>query len=216
MGSPLRVVLVEDHTLMRAGIRALLQALEDVEVVGEADNGPDAISLVATSRPDLILLDITLPSMNGLEVAERVAKEFGPTRTIILSMHTDAVYVRKALQAGASGYVVKDADVTELEAAIRAVMRGETYLSPGVKGPPAQYLSNDPTEDPLKRLTRRQRETLELMAQGFGTRAIAERLNVSVKTVEFHRAELMNRLEIHDVPGLVRFAIRAGLVSSEH
>jgi DNA-binding NarL/FixJ family response regulator len=215
MGS-LRVVLVEDHTLMRAGIRALLQALPDVEVVGEADNGPDALSLVASTRPDLILLDITLPEMNGLEVAERVAKEYSPTRTIMLSMHTDAVYVRKALEAGAAGYIVKDAGPQELESAIRAVTRGETYLSAGVKGPPAQYLSNDPTEDPLKRLTRRQRETLELMAQGFGTRAIAERLNVSVKTVEFHRAELMNRLEIHDVPGLVRFAIRAGLVSSEH
>ena len=132
MGS-LRVVLVEDHTLMRAGIRALLQALPDVDVVGEADNGPDAIELVSTTRPDLILLDITLPAMNGLEVAERVAKEFAPTRTIILSMHTDAVYVRKALQAGASGYIVKDAGVQELEAAIRAVMRDETYLSPGVK-----------------------------------------------------------------------------------
>jgi DNA-binding NarL/FixJ family response regulator len=215
MGS-LRVVLVEDHTLMRAGIRALLQPLADVEVVGEADNGPDAVSLVAAMRPDIILLDITIPEMNGLEVAERVAKDYPPTRTIILSMHTDAVYVRKALEAGASGYVVKDAGVGDLEAAIRAVMRGETYLSPGVKGTAAQYLSHDPTEDPLKRLTRRQRETLELMAQGFGTRAIAEKLNVSVKTVEFHRAELMNRLEIHDVPGLVRFAIRAGLVSSEH
>jgi DNA-binding NarL/FixJ family response regulator len=123
MGS-LRVVLVEDHTLMRAGIRALLQALPDVEVVGEADNGPDAVSLVASTRPDLILLDITIPEMNGLEVAERVAKEYAPTRTIILSMHTDAVYVRKALQAGASGYIVKDAGVQELEAAIRAVMRG--------------------------------------------------------------------------------------------
>src|ERR1044072_7143641 len=123
MGS-LRVVLVEDHTLMRAGIRALLQALPDVEVevVGEADNGPDAIALVSSTRPDLMLLDITLPAMNGLEVAERVAKDFAPTRTIMLSMHTDAVYVRKALQAGASGYIVKDAGVQELEADIRAGM----------------------------------------------------------------------------------------------
>jgi len=213
--APLRVVLVEDHTLMRAGIRALLLALPDVEVVGEADTGPDAVALVASTRPDLVLLDITLPEMNGLEVAERVAKEYAPTRSIILSMHTDPVYVRKALQAGASGYIVKDAGVQELEAAIRAVVRGETYLSPGVKGNPSQYTSEDPTEDPLKRLTRRQLETLQLIAEGHGTRAIAERLNVSVKTVEFHRAELMNRLEIHDVPGLVRFAIRSGLVSSE-
>jgi DNA-binding NarL/FixJ family response regulator len=113
MGS-LRVVLVEDHTLMRAGIRALLQPLADVEVVGEADNGPDAVSLVAAMRPDIILLDITIPEMNGLEVAERVAKDYPPTRTIILSMHTDAVYVRKALEAGASGYVVKDAGVGDL------------------------------------------------------------------------------------------------------
>jgi DNA-binding NarL/FixJ family response regulator len=200
---------------MRAGIRALLLALPDVEVVGEADTGPDAVALVASTRPDLVLLDITLPEMNGLEVAERVAREYAPTRSIILSMHTDPVYVRKALQAGASGYLVKDAGVQELEAAIRAVMRGETYLSPGVKGNPSQYTSEDPTEDPLKRLTRRQLETLQLIAEGHGTRAIAERLNVSVKTVEFHRAELMNRLEIHDVPGLVRFAIRSGLVSSE-
>ena len=211
----LRVVLVEDHTLMRAGIRALLQALPDVEVVGEADNGPDAVSLVASTRPDLILLDITLPEMNGLEVAERVAKEYLPTRTIILSMHTDAVYVRKALQAGASGYIVKDAGVQELEAAIRAVTRGETYLSPGVKGPSAQYLSNDPTEDPLKRLTRRQRETLQLMAEGQTTKAIALILKLSEKTVEYHRAKMMARLNIYDVPGLVRFALRSGLISQE-
>jgi DNA-binding NarL/FixJ family response regulator len=212
----LRVVLVEDHTLMRAGIRALLLALPEVEVVGEADTGPDALAVVAATRPDLMLLDITLPEMNGLEVAAKVATEYAPTRTVILSMHTDPMYVRKALQAGASGYIVKDSAVSELEEGIRAVARGEVYLSPRVtKGNAMQYLSDDPTDDPLKRLTRRQRETLELIAQGHGTRAIAEKLNVSVKTVEFHRAELMNRLEIHDVPGLVRFAIRSGLVSSE-
>src|SRR4029450_13588928 len=137
MGS-LRVVLVEDHTLMRAGIRALLQALPDVEVdvVGEADNGPDAIALVSSTRPDLMLLDIPLPAMNGLEVAERVAKEYAPTRTIMLSMHTDAVYVLKALQAGASGYIVKDAGVQEPEGAIRAVMRDATYMSAAAKGAP--------------------------------------------------------------------------------
>src|SRR5688500_1370378 len=124
----LRVVLVEDHTLMRAGIRALLLSVPEVEVVGEADTGPDALALVASTRPDLILLDITLPEMNGLEVAAHVAEEYAPTRTIILSMHTDPMYVRKALQAGASGYIVKDAGVPELEEAIRAVARGEVYL----------------------------------------------------------------------------------------
>ena len=214
---PLRVVLVKDHTLMRAGIRALLQALPDVEVVGEADNGPDAIALVSTTRPDLVLLDITLPAMNGLEVAEHVAKEFAPTRTIILSMHTDAVYVRRALQAGASGYLVKGADVPELSLAIRAVMRGESYLSPAVSNDLIGELRRSDSREatPLEMLTPRQREILQLVTEGHSTKDIARRLDLSVKTVEAHRSILMQRLDIHDLPGLVRFAIRHGLTSPD-
>jgi DNA-binding NarL/FixJ family response regulator len=213
----IRLLLAEDHTLMRAGIRALLAGLPDVEVVGEASTGPEAVALAESLRPDLVLLDISMPELNGLEVASRLIKSDPNRRIIFLSMHTDAVYVRRALQAGASGYLVKGADVPELSLAIRAVMRGESYLSPAVSKNLIGELRRFDTRavTPLEMLTPRQREILQLVTEGHSTKDIARRLDLSVKTVEAHRSELMERLDIHDLPGLVRFAIRHGLTSAD-
>ena len=214
---PIRLLLAEDHTLMRAGIRALLGGLPDVEVVGEASTGPEALTLAESLRPDLVLLDISMPELNGLEVASRLMKTEPRRRIIFLSMHTDAVYVRRALQSGASGYLVKGADVPELSLAIRAVMRGESYLSPAVSKDVIWELRRSDTREvtPLEMLTPRQREILQLVTEGHSTKDIAKRLDLSVKTVEAHRSELMERLDIHDLPGLVRFAIRHGLTSPD-
>jgi DNA-binding NarL/FixJ family response regulator len=213
----LRVLLAEDHTLVRAGIRALLESLEGVEVIAEADDGREALRLVQAHAPDILLMDITMKEMNGLEAAARLAKEHSTTHVIILSMHADQAYVRQALQAGAAGYLLKGSDVAELELALKAVMRGDTYLSPSVsKGLVGGLLSGKaPQANPLDALTPRQRETLQLIAEGKTTKEIAGRLDLSIKTVETHRAQLMERLNIHDVANLVKFAIRAGLVQAD-
>jgi len=212
------VLLVDDHRLMRAGVRALLKELPGVEVVGECGDGQEALAMVESLDPDVALLDITLPGMNGLEVAARVTKERPRTRVVMLSMHAEGVYVRQALQAGAKGYLVKGADVPELELALRSVMRGDTYLSPAVsREVVGDYLrlESPGSAGPLGVLTPRQREVLQAIAEGRSTKDIAAALELSVKTVEFHRSEIMNRLAIRDVAGLVRFAIRHGLVSAQ-
>jgi len=214
--SPLRVLLAEDHTLVRAGIRALLQSMEGVEVVAEAADGREALRLAKVHHPDVLLMDITMKELNGLEAAARLAKEHPAIRVIILSMHADQVYVRQALQAGAVGYLLKGADVAELELALKAVTRGDTYLSPSVSKDLVGGLLNGKATaaNPMDGLTPRQRETLQLIAEGKTTKEIASRLNLSVKTVETHRAQLMERLDIHDVAGLVKFAIRVGLAQA--
>jgi DNA-binding NarL/FixJ family response regulator len=214
---PLRIVLADDHGLVRAGIRSLLESIEGLDVVGEAGDGHEALQLVEKRRPDVLILDIGLPGLNGLEVAERVAKERSGTRVIILSMHTSEEYVRQALRAGASGYLVKDSSVPELGLAIESVTRGEIYLSPVVsKHVVADYIRHGASgESAVQVLTPRQRETLQLIAEGHSTKEIAHRLGLSVKTVESHRSQVMARLGIRDVAGLVRYAIRAGLVTPE-
>ena len=213
----IRVLIADDHTLVRAGIRALLQGLEGVEVVAEAGDGREALALVEAHRPDILLTDIAMPHMSGLELAGHVARKPASTRVIILSMHATEEYANRALEAGASGYLLKDSGLAELELAVRAVAGGGTYLSPAVsKHVIADYLRRTggvPAE--LERLTPRQREVLRLIAEGGTTKAIARLLGVSVKTVETHRAQLMDRLDIHDVAGLVRHAIRIGLVENE-
>lgn len=215
--SPLRVLLAEDHTLVRAGIHALLESLEGVEVVAEAADGREALRLAQTHQPDILLMDITMKELNGLEAAARLAKERSATRVIILSMHSDQAYVHQALQAGAKGYLLKGSDLAELELALKAVARGDTYLSPSVSG----HLVGDllsgkkPAANPLEELTPRQREILQLIAEGRTTKEIAGRLDLSVKTIETHRGQLMERLDIYDVPGLVKFAIRVGLTHAD-
>ncbi|HYM38234.1 MAG TPA: response regulator transcription factor [Nitrospiraceae bacterium] len=215
--NPLRILLAEDHTLVRAGIRALLESLEGVEVVAEAADGREALRLAEAHHPDILLMDITMKELNGLQAAARLTKEHSATRVIILSMHADQVYVRQALQAGAAGYLLKGADVAELELALKAVTRGDTYLSPSVSKDIVGNLLNGktPAANPLDELTPRQREILQLVAEGRTTKEIAGRLDLSSKTVETHRAQLMERLDIHDVAGLVKFAIRVGLTQAD-
>jgi len=215
--TPIRVLLADDHALVRAGIRSLLGTLPGVQVVGEAGDGHEALRLVETLRPRVVLMDIAMPGLNGLEATARIARDHPETRVIILSMHVSEEYAARALRAGGAGYLPKDADVRELELAIEAVARGETYLSPAVSTHVvADYrrrLAEAP--DALARLTPRQREVLQLLAEGHSTKEIAFRLHVSVKTVETHRAQVMDRLDIHDLAGLVRFAVRMGLVSPD-
>lgn len=209
----LRVILVDDHALLRAGVRSLLDDIEGVEVAGEAGDGREALLLIERLKPHVAVLDIRLPGMNGLELAERLAKGHPETRVLILSMHGDEEYVRQALHAGAAGYLLKDSSVTEFELALRAVSRGETYLSPAVSRLVVDdYLRH---KAPAPGLSPRQREVLQLIAEGHSTKEIAHRLGVSVKTAESHRFQIMARLGIHDVPGLVRYAIRIGLVGAE-
>ena len=229
--SPIRILLADDHTLFRAGIRVLLEKLNDVQVIAEAGDGREALSLVEAHQPHVVLMDIGMAGLNGLEATARIAKEFPYVRIIILSMHLNEEYVLQALRAGASGYLLKDAAPTELEMALTAVTGGEVYLSPAVsKKVVDDYLrrvSVEPSvaepvspgqtvEDrPFDILTPRQREVLQLIAEGKTTKEIAHILQISVKTVEMHRTQLMDRLDIHEIAGLVRYAIRAGLVMSD-
>ena len=213
----IRVLLAEDHKLVRAGIRSLLQDLIGIEVVGEAGNGREALQLMETLHPDVVLMDIAMPELNGLEAAKRINKDFPGVRVIILSMHTSEEYVLQALRAGAAGYLLKDANPVELELAIKAVVQGETYLSPAVsKHVVKDYLRRVGKQtDLLQVLTSRQREVLQLIAEGHATKEIADKLDIGVKTVETHRAQLMDRLDIHDEAGLVRYAMRVGLIRTE-
>jgi DNA-binding NarL/FixJ family response regulator len=221
---PIRVLLAEDHTMVRAAIRSLLERTGLVEVVGEAGDGHKALHLIRTHQPDVVLMDIGMPELNGLEVTARVAREFPNVRVVILSMHRSEEYVRQALRAGAIGYLSKEAEAAELEIAIRSAVQGRTYLSPSVSkyvvaghvqffGARPQADQSDPS--PFDILTSRQRETLQLIAEGHSTKEIAQALNLSIKTIETHRGQLMDRLDIHDVAGLVRYSIRTGLIRPE-
>jgi len=211
-----RVLLADDHSLVRAGIRYLLQSLPDIEVVAEAGDGREALQLIEQYSPDIVLMDIAMPNLSGLEAAIHVTENFPHVRLIILSMHATEEYVLRALRSGASGYILKDADITELEMAIKAVARGETYISPSVSKHVTDYVRRvGGGTSPLDRLTMRQREVLQLIAEGHTTQEIAQILEISSKTVETHRAQLMARLDIHDIAGLVRYAIRVGLVALE-
>lgn len=210
----IRILLAEDHTLVRAGLSALIKTLEGIEVVAEAGDGHETLEMVKIHRPDLILMDIAMPGLNGLEATTRVVKEYPGVNVIILSMHANEEYVLQSLRAGAKGYLLKDSGTAELELAIRAVMRGETFLSPAVsKHVIDQYVQRqEDSQSPFHILTPRQREILQLIAEGLTTKDIARKLDLSIKTVDTHRTQLMDRLDIHDVAGLVRYAVRSGLV----
>jgi len=215
--STIRVVLADDHVLVRAGIRALLERVPGVEVVGEADNGREALELIKTSAPNVILLDISMSELGGLEALPRIVKDFPTVKVLILSRHSNEEYVLRALRCGAAGYMLKEAAAEELELAIKAVAQDKTYLGPSVSRTVVEsYLQRAAGEEgPIEQLTARQREVLQLLAEGKNTKEIAYSLGISIKTAEAHRAQLMDRLDIHDVAGLVRYAIRIGLISPE-
>ncbi len=213
----IRVGLAEDHGMVRAGIARLIEDLPGVELVGVAEDGHEAIELVRTAVPDVLLLDITMPRLGGLGVLARVTVEYPATRVIMLSMHDNEEYVGRALQSGASGYLLKDSDLAELGLAIRSVMRGGSYLTPAISRHVIRDFTRGQTalESPFERLTPRQTEIVQLVAEGHRNAEIASILGMSIKTVETHRTQLMARLGIHDVTGLVRYAIRVGLVPAD-
>jgi DNA-binding NarL/FixJ family response regulator len=213
----IRVLLADDHRLVRSGIRALVERLDGVEVVAEAADGREALRLTAQHRPDVVLMDIAMPGLNGLEATGRIKKQFRNVRVLILSMHADHAYVSEALAAGAEGYMLKDAGAVELGLSIRAVARGDAYLSPAVAKHVVSDIRRPAGDGPgdRARMTPRQREILQLVAEGHSTKDIAHKLELSIKTVETHRVRLMERLDIHDVAGLVRYAIRIGMVMPE-
>ncbi len=215
--SKLRVVLADDHALVRAGLRALLEKLPGVEVVGEADNGREVLKLIKTAAPNVILLDISMTELGGLEALPRIVKDFPGVRVIILSAYANEEFVLRALRDGAVGYLLKDAAAEELALALKAVAQNQTYLSASVSRTVIEnYLSRAAgPAGPVETLTPRQREILQLIAEGRSTKEIASTLDISIKTVEAHRSQLMDRLGIHDVAGLVRYAIRTGIASAE-
>jgi len=212
----IRVLIADDHTLFRAGIRSLLRTFGDIEVVAESADGREALRCVAVHRPDVVLMDMMMSGLNGLDAAARMARDFPRTRVIMLSMNADEDSVLKSLRAGAVGYLVKTADPVELELAIRAAVRGETFLSSAVSAHVVEACLGrvERERTSLERLTPRQREVLQLIAEGHTTKEIAGTLGISVKTAEAYRGELMNALDIHDVASLTRYAIRTGLVSA--
>jgi len=210
-----RVLLADDHTLVRAGLRKLLESLPHLEVVGEAGDGLTLLDMAEQLRPQVVLMDIAMPGLNGLEATARLIKSSPDIRVLILSMHQNEEYVRRALRVGAAAYLLKDAAPLELELALTSVLRGETYLSPAVsKGVVCDYVRRLRSDDtPEQQLSQRQREVLQLIAEGLSTKEIARHLDLSVKTVETHRTALMKQLDVHEVTGLVRHALKIGLVS---
>lgn len=210
----IRTIIADDHTLTRAGLRLLLEQLDGVEVLGEASNGREAVALAKKFTPRLVVMDISMPELNGIEATSRIVQEVPSVRVIILSTHRDEERVLGALRAGASGYLLKNSAPHELQAAVEAVARGGTYLSPDISEIVVARSTGrkEVSGGTLDHLTARQREILQLIAEGKSTKEMAFLLNVSIKTVETHRSQLMERLKIHDIAGLVRFALKAGLV----
>jgi len=210
------ILLADDHRLVREGLRKLIEEREDLRVVAEATTGQEAIELCERLQPDMVLMDISMPGLSGIDATRRICKTNPGTRVLILSMHDNQGYVEEVLRSGASGYVLKDSAASDLLQAIEAVRRGDSFLSPTVTQQVVEAIAR-PGDRPLaaaSHLTDREREVLTLIAEGLSSKEIAQKLGVSLKTIESHRANLMDKLDIHKVSGLVRFAIRAGLVSA--
>ncbi|HEY7160238.1 MAG TPA: response regulator transcription factor [Acidobacteriota bacterium] len=209
------LVIADDHTLLRDGMRALLDSTDGIKVVAEANDGLEVMEQVKKHQPDVVLMDIGMPRMNGLDATKLITQNYSNTRVLIISMHANEEYVLRALRAGAAGYILKESRKQELLHAIETVASGGTYLSPKVSRHVIDnYVQSvGAHKSPLEKLTPRQRETLKLIAEGRSSREIASMLDLSIKTVETHRTQLMERLDIHDVAGLVRFAIKSGLAT---
>ena len=212
----IRVLLADDHHLVRQALRALLEKADGIEIVGEAEDGREAAKLARRLRPDVVVLDVAMPILNGIQAAERIRRLRLPTRVVILSMHKDEALVRRALRSGAHGYLLKSAVSEELLLAIRAAVRDEIYLSPAISRTVVEDLliagAIAESVDAFDQLTQREREVLQLIAEGHTNSEIAKLLAISVKTVEKHRANLMSKLDVHDVAGLVRIAVKHKLI----
>ncbi len=213
-----RILLADDHTLMRQGLRALLLSQPGVEVVGEAGDGRTTVQLADELHPDVVIMDISMPDLNGIEATRQVVSQSGQTRVVALSMHSDRRFVTQVLRAGASGYLLKDCAFEELARAIRAVLAGQTYLSPGIAGPVVEdYLRQLSGADAkaASDLSSREREILQLLAEGHASKEIATQLNLSVKTVDHHRRRVMDKIGARGLADLTKYAIREGLTSPE-
>lgn len=207
----IRILLADDHSMVRQGFRRILEAQEDIEIVGEAADGREAVALAEQLKPDVVVMDVAMPGLNGIEATRRIVESLPRTRVLALSMHRDGVYVREILRAGARGYLLKDAFDADLIAAVRAVARGEGYIAPAVADNVlADYRQH--VTDPIDLLTAREREILQLIAEGKTNKEIASLLNLSVYTVDAHRGRIMEKLNLHSTGELVRFAIRKGLI----
>jgi two-component system response regulator NreC len=211
MREKIHILLADDHAVVRQGFKMILAAQPDMEIVGEAGNGREALDLAGKLQPDVIVMDVAMPELNGIEATRRVADVSPRSRVLALSMHKDSVYVREILRAGARGYLLKDAISSDLLAAVRAIARGEGYLSPGVSDAVLNDYRRHVT-DPIDLLTSREREVLQMIAEGKTNKDIATVLNLSVYTVDAHRGRIMEKLNVHSVTDLVRFAVRCGLV----
>jgi len=210
----IKVLIADDHALVREGIKALLKDIPDIEVVGEAGDGEEVINKLEELSPDILLLDISMPKVENISFCEKISLFSSNTKIIILSMHYSEEYVKEALKYGVRGYVLKDSSFSELEIAIKSVFNGEVYLTPKIsKILVKDYLEK--LEDPLKVLSERQREILKLLAEGYSVKEIANKLGISIKTVEAHKAQIMEKLNIYDLAGLIKFAIKSGLVKLE-
>jgi len=214
----IRILLADDHKITRQGLRSLLDKQSDMEVVAEAEEGRTTVRLVRELLPDVVIMDVSMPDLNGVEAARQITREFGNVRIVALSMHSDSLFVTEMLKSGASGYLLKDCAFEELARAIRTVVAGKTYLSPSISGVVVDdYLHRLLKADfsGLDVLTSREREVLQLLAEGKSTKQIALKLHISGKTVETHRRQIMNKLDIHTVAELTKYAIRKGLTSLE-
>jgi DNA-binding NarL/FixJ family response regulator len=213
----IRVLVVDDHALVREGIRALLSLIADIEVVGEAENGKEALEKVKELVPDVVLMDLAMPIMNGLEATRRIGREFPGTRVLALTQYDDSEYVIPIIKAGACGFITKMGAFTELASAIQAVYRGDSFLSSSAAtalvGEYQQKAAPEMEKDPYQRLTDREREVLKLVAEGHTGREIADMLVVSPKTVEWYKSSLMNKLNLHNKTDLIKFAIRKRIIT---
>ncbi len=214
----IRVLLADDHKIIRQGLRSLLEKQEDMKVVAEAEDGRDAVRLAAETAPDVVIMDVTMPDLNGAEATKQILSKSPDIKIVALSMHSDSLFVTEMLKSGAAGYLLKDCAFEELAKAIRTVIDNKNYLSPAISGVVL--------EDYIHRLSRvgfaspdvlsdREREVLQLMAEGYSTKKIAQKLHISVKTVETHRRQMMSKLDIHTIAELTKYAIRKGLTSLE-
>jgi two-component system, NarL family, response regulator NreC len=205
-----KLLLADDHTIVRQGLKLILSANGEFEVVGEAANGREAIELASKLKPDVVVMDVAMPELNGIEATRRMVEANSRIKILVLSMHKEAVYVREILRAGARGYILKDAIDTELLNAVRSVAKGDGYISPAVSGALLNDYRKDVT-DPVDLLSNREREVLQLISEGKTNKEIANRLNLSVYTVDSHRGKIMEKLNLHSTGELVRFAIKHGL-----